>query len=428
MSPSQIPNTILVAAMLAMTAPQRCHAASPGPALELSWVISQVRSKDPALASARAEASAASQSALAAYAWAPPQLGLELMGLDAANPDLSNSMQRKWSLTQELPFPGRTWGQGRVASHLSEARQADADLMAQQEFRAAREAFYGLAAADYLLEALERVSQATKEMAQASKRRSSFGQLDRMGQFMDSMLAMEDSAVLGLIPLARQQRRSAEAALQRLMGADPTQPLAHPDLDPSALPAKALPELEGAWREAKQRSPALRSAGATLAAAEAARSLALSGWLPDLMAQGSVTEDGTGNRQGGAMLGLSLPWLWFWKQAGEAGAAKAEEDKARKDLDAAGSALKEQLADAIGNLQAINQSLGITLDKTLPQAAKGLEQARSGFRTTALGPSEILMAVQDYRMTEENVAQLIAQWGAARALLDMLIANGEEAS
>jgi len=61
--------------------------------------------------------------------------------------------------------------------------------------------------------------------------------------------------------------------------------------------------------------------------------------------------------------------------------------------------------------------------RTLPSASKGLELARSGFRTTALGSSEILMAVQDYRMTEENLAQLVAQWGAARAMLAMLTAE-----
>ena len=44
--------------------------------------------------------------------------------LDAARPDLSQPMQREWTLTQELPFPGRTWAQGRVASHQADAKAA----------------------------------------------------------------------------------------------------------------------------------------------------------------------------------------------------------------------------------------------------------------------------------------------------------------
>ena len=194
-------------------------------------------------------------------------------------------------------------------------------------------------------------------------------------------------------------------------------------MDVDALLARPEPGLKEALKDAQVRSPQLRSAQANLAAAEAARGLALSGWLPDLMVQGSVSEDNFGNRQSGAMLGASLPFVWFWKQAGEAGAANAALDKARQDLAAAQLALRAQVADAVGDVLAADEALKVTWTRTLPQASKGLALARSGFRTTALGSSEILMAVQDYRMTEENLAQLVAQWGAARAMLAMLTAE-----
>ncbi|HXB97101.1 MAG TPA: TolC family protein, partial [bacterium] len=374
-------------------------------------------------ASARADARMGGQMALAAYAWMPPQVSVELMGMDPARPDLNQSMQQEWRLTQELPFPGRTWAQGRVASHQAEGRDADADMVEQQELKAARQAFFQLAAADILLQGLSQASDATHEMAHLSERRGSFGQLDRMGQFMDTMLAMEDSGVDALRPMALQQRRAAEAELKRLMGADPLQSLPPAEVDVDALLAKGVPALKDAIRQAEARSPQLRGAQANLAAAEAARGLALSGWLPDLMVEGSVTEDSLGNRQSGAMLGASLPFVWFWKQAGEAGAASAALDKARQDLEAARLSLRAQVIDAVGDVQAADGALRTTWTRTLPQAAKGLELARSGFRTTALGSSEILMAVQDYRMTEENLSQLVAQWGAARAMLAMLTAE-----
>ena len=396
---------------------------SPSPKLSLEQVLRAVQDHDPVLASARSDARMGGQMALAAYAWMPPQLSLGLMGMDGAKPDLGQSMQRQWTLTQELPFPGRTWAQGRVASHQAEGREADADMVAQQEFKAAREAYYALAGAEILLQGLDQASEATHEMAHLSARRGSFGQLDRMGQFMDTMLAMEDSGVDGMRPMALQQRRSAEAALKRLMGADPLQSLPPAAVDVDGLLAGAAPSLKQALREASARSPQLREARANLAAAEAARGLAVSGWLPDLMLQGSVTEDNLGNRQSGAMLGASLPFVWFWKQAGEAGAANAALDKARQDLAAAELALREQVADAVGDATAADEALRTAWTRTLPSASKGLALARSGFRTTALGSSEILMAVQDYRMTQENLAQLVAQWGAARAVLAMLTAE-----
>jgi outer membrane protein TolC len=207
------------------------------------------------------------------------------------------------------------------------------------------------------------------------------------------------------------------------MGSDPLEPLPPVRVDVDALLAHASPALEAVLAEAEARSPQLRSARANVAAAEAARGLAVSGWLPDLMLQGSVTEDNSGNRQSGAMLGVSLPYVWFWKQAGDAGAANAALDKARQELEGARLALRAQVVDAVGDAAAADEALRTTWSRTLPQASKGLALARSGFRTTALGSSEILMAVQDYRTTEENLSQLVAQWGAAQARLAMLTAE-----
>jgi outer membrane protein TolC len=404
-------------------------AAEAAPA-RLDWpqVQQAVREQDPALASARADAAQADAMAMAAYAWMPPQLQLELMGLDAVSPDFSAPMQRKWSLTEELPFPGRTWAQGRVASHLAEAMRAGADMAERRELKAAWEAYSSLAAAEYLQAALDKVGEATGEMAKVSQRRAGFGQLDRMGQFMDAMLGMEDGKVDAMRPMVAQQHRAAEATLQRLMGLDPFKPLPSAKLDLDALLLQPLPSLADALKSAESHSPELRMAQAQAAAAAAGHGLALSGWLPDLMLSGNVTEDAMGQRQAGAMLGVSLPWLWFWKQAGEAAAASSAADKAAAELQLARLKLREQVLQAHGDLLAATEALRLTLAKVAPKAAAGLELARSGFRTTALGPTEILMAVQDYRMTQEQVAQLIAQWGAAKAMLTMLGVDADPGS
>ena len=416
-----MPKNILFLGFL-LAVPAFAAADTPEARLELPEVLRAVHDHDPRIASARANARAADADALAAYAWAPPQLGLQWFGPGAGLPSLSQSSQQQWTLTQELPFFGRTWAQGRVASHQAEAGAADADATEQAEYRDARIAFYSLGGAEFLLKSLDAVSQATHEMARLSGRRAGFGQLDRMGQFMDTMLAMEDSGVEALKPGALQQRRTAEAAIRRLMGLDPLQTLPPASLSVDRLLAEEIPGIDACLKQAEERSPRIREARANLAAAEASRGLAVSGWLPDLTVQGSLTEDDAGMRQGGAMVGIGLPWLWFWRQSGQAAAAKAMEDKARRDLETARLELREQVVTSVEGLHAASDSLRITWTRTYPQASRGLELARTGFRTTALGASEILMAVQDYRSTEENLAGLIAQWGEAQATLDMLIA------
>jgi hypothetical protein len=117
------------------------------------------------------------------------------------------------------------------------------------------------------------------------------------------------------------------------------------------------------------------------------------------------------------MLGLSLPWVWGWGQAGEQQAASAVLEQARQKEAAARLMLQEDLRGHWGDLKAGLEALRVTLRKTLPKAEKGLQQARSGFKAAALGPSEILMAVQDYRMTLEKLAELTVQVMEARAHL-----------
>ena len=391
--------------------------------LDLDAVLKAVRAQDPALTAARARAREADGMAQAEHAWMPPKLGLELMGMPWPGPDLGSSMARRWTLSQELPFPGRTWLKGSVASRRADAMRAEAEMTVQSRLAEARGAYYDLAGAQEALAGLERVDVANHEMAALSAKRGSFGQLDRMGQFMDAMLAMENSDVDSMRPMLQQQIRADKARLAVLMGLESADVVGDPALDLDAWLAQGLPSREALLAAVDRANPTLQGARAGVQAAEAGRSLAVSGWLPDLMLQGGVTESGAAGQESSAMLTLSLPWVWAWGPAGEARAASARLDAARADLSAERLRLREAASTAWDMAQTLTEALRITWTRSYPKAKAGLDLARSGFRTTALGPSEILMAVKDYRMTEEKLGSLIAQRGQALAMLEMLTAG-----
>lgn len=390
------------------------------PPLTLAQVLAAVRAHDPSVAAGWANAAQARGLALSAYAWDAPQLGLQWMGTAWPNPDLNQSQSRTLSLTQSLPFPGRTWLAGRAASHSADAAQDEAGDMELEELERASAGYYDLAAADYLLGALSRTAEATRSMAALSARREAFGQLDRMGQFMDTMLELNTDNLDAAVSDARQQRLEAEARLNRLMGAHEDASLPPTLLDVEALLAAPVPEPAGFWRSVEAHNLDLAGAQARQAAARGARAVAWSGWLPDLTLQGSVTQDDQGGRQGGAMLGLSLPWLWGWKQAGQVAAADAAADEAGLALEAERLDLRREARTALGELQAAREGLRIAWTRALPRAEQGLAQAREGFRSAALGPTEVLMALQSYQAAQQGVAQALARFGRARAALDTL--------
>jgi cobalt-zinc-cadmium efflux system outer membrane protein len=223
-----------------------------------------------------------------------------------------------------------------------------------------------------------------------------------------------------LIPDVEQKIRAQRRRLATLMGRSDTTDLGDPVLDLDAWLAQPLPTREAVFAAVEAAYPALRVKRARLAAAEAARGLAWSGWLPDLMVQGSLSEDALGRRESSAMLQLSLPYVWFWRQSGEVQAAAARLEAARAGLEAERLRAREQAATLLDRLAALTESLRILWTRGYPNAVKGLRQARDGFRTTVLGPAEILMAVTDYRMSEEKLAGLVAERGQALAELESL--------
>lgn len=397
-------------------------------ALSLDAVLQAVRAQDPVVAEARARAREAAGMARSAHAWMPPTLGLELMGLPWPGPDFGQSRARRWTLSQALPFPGRTWTAGKAADHRAEAMHQDAETTLQSRLAEARGAYFAWLGAQRALDGLERVDQADHEMAALSAKRGSFGQLDRMGQFMDSMLAMEASDVDSLRPMLQQEVRAARARLATLMGLEGPASLGAPSLDLDAWLAEPLPSAAAVQAAVERDNPSLQAAQASLQAAQAARSVAQAGWLPDLMLQGGVTENGSAGQESSAMLSMSLPWAWAWGQVGAIRAATARRDAALAGLQAQRLSLRLQAQTALQALGALTEALRITWTQTYPKAQRGLELARNGFRTTALGPSDILMAVKDYRMTEEKLGRLIAQRGQAQALLQQLSAGAIEAS
>src|SRR5690349_2015233 len=73
-------------------------------ALSLEQALQAVREHNPDVAAAQAGAEAARGMALAAHAWMPPRLELELMGMQWPSPDSGQWMERRLGVTQELPF------------------------------------------------------------------------------------------------------------------------------------------------------------------------------------------------------------------------------------------------------------------------------------------------------------------------------------
>jgi outer membrane protein TolC len=411
--------------LLFLAAATFLHAAEPplaAQSLSMDWVLAEVERSNPDIRAAKAELAMAEGEALAAYAWMPPMLSVELMGMAWPNPDSSQWMRRRIELSQSLPFPGRTLIKGRVASRQALRVRSMARMALEEKAMEARRAYFQLARAERMLKAVEKAKEALGSAAKLSSSRGGFGQLDRMGQVMDTMLAMQMVDLESMLPMWRQERRMAEGRLNVLMGADPARSLPSATLEMEellALPRAGEKEL---WEAALRHNPALEEAAQQLEHARLARTLATSAWLPDLMLEGAREEDAMGAQESTLKLGLTLPFLWFWDRAGMAKAASAELERSRQALASRRLQLKEELRQARGEFLSGMEELELVWEKMLPLAEKGLKQAGTGFRSGSVGANEALMAIRGYLDTEQRLSSLIAQLGASQAMLQMLTA------
>jgi cobalt-zinc-cadmium efflux system outer membrane protein len=402
--------------VLALAAPWGARAEAVPAPLKLDWVLAQLRRNNPAIKAARAEAGAAAAMAGAAGAWPDPQVGLEFWDLPRPGFDLNAAGQRWLDISQEIPFPGKTYWQSQVASHGAHLKAAQAETAWQDQAFEAKRAYWDLYAACESLKAVSRTARALDRLVRISRRRGRFGHAGRMEQLMEPMAGMEqadlENRALGLA----QERLAARAALKRLMGLEGALDLP----DPGGGTPDAAIDAAPLFKRAMERGPGIVEAKHHLLHLRAQGSLAAAQWMPDLMLQYSLGEDASGAPSALAMAKLNLPFLWFWRQRAEAAAARGEAAAAEAMLRAAYHEAVEALEAELGMQRTLRAQLENARERSLPQAELALGLGLSGYEAGSLGTADALGALKAYLAANLEAAGLRAQLGRSLAGLERM--------
>lgn len=401
--------------------------AGPLAALELEQVRLEMRRASPAWKSAAAEGRVALDASLAAFAWPDPELSFEWMYLRWPYPDLTQAPATRWTLGQTLPFPGKTLLKGLEERHNARRAQARAQALQADLLRMAEEAWWDWQGSRLDLEALERAQAAWGSLQRTSGRRARFGRLDRGGQLMDLLLRREAVGLQARALDLRQEARAAQERLAALLGRTPSQPLPEPaPLDLGRLQARrAEPGLILA--QARRHNPELAEARHHVEHARSARRSALAGWLPDLRLEGGVEDDAL-HRHASLRLGLSLPMVWAWGQAGRTAAAGAELEHARQALAQAGLDLEQEAGRLARAFNAAAEALALQRSQGLALAEQALELAASAYASGDIGAADAMAAVMAYRDSAQAVSALVRQVGYLQAAITRLSGASPEGS
>lgn len=386
-----------------------------GPSMTLEWVEERVREDNPEVKAALAAARAARGMVLAAAAWPAPGLGLTYEGFPRPGFSPGDADRKSLDVTQEIPFPGKTYLARRSASADARRAEEEARRVVAEQVYLARQAYWDLVVAWESGAFLERAGAVLEKVVELSWRRNRFGQVGRMEQLMDPMARMERASLKVMVLDLAQERRAAGAALNALMGADPAAEPGEP-----AMPDTRDFE-DAAWLEtALDDSPAVAVALQDLKRMRARRDEARAGWLPDFMLQYSAGETKDGTRMGMAMAKVTVPLAWFWRPAGENRAAAAGVRASEEMLRQARLEVRRMASEDISWLAVVREQLVIFEGEILPQAERALELAVSGYESGSIGPADVLTAVRSYVSMNIERVMLTAQAGRSAAVLARL--------
>jgi len=396
-----------------------------GKSLTLKRLVERVRQANPEIEAAQAEAEAAKAQASAAFSWEAPRLSYELMG--APDGDFSQPGVKRWELTQELPFLGRSWLKSRAARKAAASSEAMARLNIEDKVYEAKSAYWRLAADLRLQQVAEDLVARLGKLSNRSGERGNFGRLDRMGQVMDHMAGSMAAEMEGMLIHQRQEVLKGKAMLRRLAGEGNPRESARELPDPSGQPEDILGWSEASLAKLREaaltQNPMLEAARAEAARAQAALTLARTGWLPDLMLEAGWEENAMGMREGSLKAGISLPWIWWGMQAGDNSMASAEARAAAAMLRDAEARIEEEILVLQGEWATGRDELRLAYEKSAPRALKAVEAATSGYASGQVELREALDAVMNEWKVEERLAHTWWHAGDARAALERLTAQ-----
>ena len=257
-----------------------------------------------------------------------PRLDFERMFVPAGERLFGGVGEKNIAVTQEVPFP--------TTLYLRRSRAAKEALIAEQIYHAKLREVRAKTAAAYAelyfaYKGAEIFNENVEVMRRFSKIAESRYASGHSSQLDALKAQVELTKMLNKTLEVERDRQMSEAALDALLNRDAQTPLPAPaDPKTGAFTAK-LADLEAT---AIAHRPELRSAFLGVERARASLSLARSEFLPDFMLQYRWRKDSMRGNSNDAVLGLSLP-LWFWKPAAMAAQARAEEEAADADLQAA---------------------------------------------------------------------------------------------
>lgn len=394
-------------------------AASQSQAQELSSATLQgavelARARNPNILAARkmwemARAKVASESS-----WPAPEIGIENMGVPRSNLDIGSAAEKRYSVAQTVPFPGKLSLRGKAAAH--EARREEEVFRAVERDVVSRvkQAYYALLLAQRTVGVYDEAADILRRIAGIAESKYAVGKTSQAGvlQAQVELAKTQNGAIT-----ARQRRDTARARLNTFLARAPDEAFeASEEPRIQALPAAA--EVES---RALAGRPELHEAGHHVDHMRAELAARRADYLPDFMLQYAWrTRDGM-RPDAIAMVKMSLPFLWFRRQRSLVRATSAEKEHADAALESARLETVFEVRESLLALDAARRQVELYRTTIIPQSEQSLHVAESGYRADRVGFLDLLEAERGLLEARLDHYKAVSDYGSRLAQLERVV-------
>jgi cobalt-zinc-cadmium efflux system outer membrane protein len=383
---------------------------------DLPSLLEYARSNNPELAAMQREADAAAQRIQPAGALPDPALRVELENINNYENGggvsvLPNKVgETKYTLMQQLPFPGKRELRRAAASADANQAQARAGATWAEQAMRLRTAF----AQYYLASRTERITQELLDLVvrleQVAQTRYSGG----LAPQQDAIRAqLEQTTMRAELIALSNEKRQLQARINGLLGRAPGSALAEPAAVPP-LPSESVLSQADLVARARSNNLNVRAETARLQAAQANRDLAFRNRYPDFNVGLSPTQMGSRITMWGIMVEVNIPLQQQTRRAQESEAA-AMVEAARARIEAAANQAAADVEEQLSGLDAARRNESLIASRRLPQSELVLQSAIAAYETGKVDFATLLDAQRQTRTARIDLlrAQVDAQMRVA---------------
>ncbi|HVO83410.1 MAG TPA: TolC family protein [Syntrophobacteria bacterium] len=342
----------------------------------LAELVRETLEKNPAIQAAQYAAAAKKATIESAQTLPDPVLGFQQMG-DINPPGLQRgdpSSGRTYSVTQEVPFPGKLDLKGKIAATEFEAETWNQQQTRLQVIADLKVAYFNLYFVDHSITILEENKKLLQQFARTAETRYRVGQ----GIQQDVLKAhVEISKLIDRLTVLEQRRAATEEEINSLVYRPPGTPVGRPA---EATKAEFSYPYNQLYELARSHYPLLQVQEQEIQRSQHRVELARREFYPDFALGLSAVERSGLSEMYGIMVNAKVP-LYFWrKQQPELSSASMSLDSARKQRDNTMAQLNAKLRDLYLTATTSERLAELYRSGVIPQAQLALESAVAAYQ------------------------------------------------